>query len=68
MRAVQFRPQGDPAVLEVEVADPFPRHGQVLVRVKAAGINPAEAKIRTARGAAAGRRRFPPVRIATWPA
>src|ERR1700736_809982 len=47
MRAVRFERYGGPEVLEVvEVEDPRPGPGQVLVRVKAAGINPGEAAIR----------------------
>jgi NADPH:quinone reductase len=40
MRAVQAREAGGPDVLElVEVPDPVPERGQVLVRVAAAGVN-----------------------------
>jgi NADPH:quinone reductase-like Zn-dependent oxidoreductase len=48
MRAVRFERYGGPEVLQVvEVADPSsPGAGQVLVRVRAAGINPGEAAIR----------------------
>jgi NADPH:quinone reductase-like Zn-dependent oxidoreductase len=47
MRAVRFNQYGDVDVLEVvEVPTPAPGPGQLLVRVKAAGINPGEAKIR----------------------
>ncbi|MDT5264252.1 MAG: hypothetical protein QOI90_878, partial [Mycobacterium sp.] len=46
-RAVQFDQYGDIDVLEVrEVPRPQPGPGEVLVRVKAAGINPGEAMIR----------------------
>jgi NADPH:quinone reductase-like Zn-dependent oxidoreductase len=46
-RAVRFDQYGPADVLQVvEVADPAPAAGEVLVRVKAAGINPGEAKIR----------------------
>jgi NADPH:quinone reductase-like Zn-dependent oxidoreductase len=46
-RAVRFDEYGDIDVLNVvEVERPAPGPGQVLVRVKAAGINPGEASIR----------------------
>jgi NADPH:quinone reductase-like Zn-dependent oxidoreductase len=47
MKAVRFKAYGDLDVLEVDdVGDPVPGNGEVLVRVKAAGINPGEAAIR----------------------
>ena len=47
MKAVRFDDYGDVDVLKVEdVPVPDPGPGQVLVRVRAAGINPGEAKIR----------------------
>jgi NADPH:quinone reductase-like Zn-dependent oxidoreductase len=47
MRAVRFDEYGAEDVLEVvQVPQPVPGPDQVLVRVKAAGINPGEAKIR----------------------
>jgi NADPH:quinone reductase-like Zn-dependent oxidoreductase len=47
MRAVRFDEYGGVEVLKVvEVPRPVPDAGQVLVQVKAAGINPGEAKIR----------------------
>src|SRR5215472_3120655 len=47
MRAVQFDHYGGIDVLRVaEVPVPEPAQGEVLVRVKAASINPGEAKIR----------------------
>jgi NADPH:quinone reductase-like Zn-dependent oxidoreductase len=47
MKAVRFNEYGDVDVLGVaDVPVPDPGVGQVLVRVKAAGINPGEAKIR----------------------
>jgi NADPH:quinone reductase-like Zn-dependent oxidoreductase len=46
-KAVRFEQYGGIDVLQVvEVPRPVPGPGQVLVRVKAAGINPGEAKIR----------------------
>jgi len=46
-RAVRFDRYGDLDVLQVvEVDRPIPGPGKVLVRVKAAGINPGEASIR----------------------
>ncbi len=46
-KAVRFDEYGGVDVLNVvDVPEPLPGPGQVLVRVKAAGINPGEAKIR----------------------
>ncbi|MCW2732293.1 MAG: Zn-dependent oxidoreductase, NADPH:quinone reductase, partial [Mycobacterium sp.] len=46
-KAVQFDQYGDIDVLEVrDVARPVPGDGEVLVEVKAAGLNPGEAMIR----------------------
>ena len=46
-RAVRFAQYGGIDVLDVvDVPDPVPGAGEILVRVKAAGINPGEAKIR----------------------
>ncbi len=48
MKAVRFDEYGDVDVLKVvDVPRPVPGPGQVLVQVRAAGINPGEAKIRT---------------------
>jgi NADPH:quinone reductase-like Zn-dependent oxidoreductase len=48
MRAVRFSEYGGEDVLQVEdVPQPVPGPGQVLVQVRAAGINPGEAKIRS---------------------
>ena len=47
MKAVRFEDYGGIDVLKVaDVPQPVPGPGQVLVQVKAAGINPGEAKIR----------------------
>lgn len=47
MRAVRFDHYGDVDVLEVpDVSTPVPGPGQLSVRVRAAAINPGEAKIR----------------------
>ena len=47
MKAVRFDEYGGVEVLKVvDVPRPAPGAGQVLVQVKAAGINPGEAKIR----------------------
>jgi NADPH:quinone reductase-like Zn-dependent oxidoreductase len=47
MKAVRFEQYGGIDVLDVvEAPDPVPGPGEVLVRVKAAGVNPGEAKIR----------------------
>ena len=48
MRAISQRSYGGPEVLEtVEVVRPEPAPGEVLVRVRAAGVNPADWKIRS---------------------
>jgi len=72
-KAVQFDSYGGIDVLEVrDVPRAVPGAGEVLVEVRAAGINPSEAVIRkwrTARSMAGDR--FRPVRAATsrgwWP-
>ena len=46
-KAVRFDQYGGIDVLQVvEVERPTPQQGEVLVRVKAAGINPSEAGLR----------------------
>lgn len=48
MKAVRFDTYGGTDVLRIaEVQRPVPGEGEVLVRVKAAGINPGEARIRS---------------------
>jgi len=48
VKAVRFDEYGDVDVLKVvDAPTPAPGPGQVLVQVKAAGINPGEAKVRT---------------------
>ncbi|GAA3527101.1 NADP-dependent oxidoreductase [Amycolatopsis ultiminotia] len=60
MRAVRFDRYGDLDVLEVrEVDDPVAAPGQVLVRVRAAAINPAENFIRSGAAAAMWSTAFP---------
>src|SRR5699024_6445211 len=48
MKAIRVQQFGGPEVLQMQtVADPEPGAGQVLVRVRAAGINPVETYVRT---------------------
>jgi NADPH:quinone reductase-like Zn-dependent oxidoreductase len=50
MKAVKFEKYGGLEVLQIEeIAKPVAAKGQVLVKVKAAGINPGEASIREGR-------------------
>jgi NADPH:quinone reductase-like Zn-dependent oxidoreductase len=47
MKAMQFDRYGPPEVLElVDIDDPHPQSGQVRIRVRAAGVNPVDWKIR----------------------
>ncbi len=47
MKSVQFNQYGEPDVLSInEVNQPVPQSGQVLVNVKAAGLNPFDSKLR----------------------
>ena len=60
MRAVQFDRYGDLDVLEVrEVADPVANSGRVVVRVRAAAVNPGEDLIRSGATAAIWPATFP---------
>src|SRR5262245_28908905 len=48
MRAIVQKSVGGPEVLEIEeLAAPTPSAGQVLIRVKAAGINPVDLAVRS---------------------
>src|SRR5438093_9201776 len=48
MKAIRVSDFGGPEVLRVqEVPDPKPERGQVLVRVKAVGVNPVDTYIRS---------------------
>lgn len=47
MRAIRYHETGDPDVLQREELNRFePRHGEILVEVRVAGINPVDAKFR----------------------
>ncbi len=47
MRAIQFHSFGGPEVLQLdEVQDPVPGPDEVIIRVKAAGVNPADTYMR----------------------
>ena len=57
MKAIRIHEFGDPDVLKLEnVTDPVPGPGQVLLRVKAIGVNPVETYIRAGKY---GPRQFP---------
>ena len=48
MKAIRVHQFGGPEVLKLEdVPDPTPKSGQVLVRIKAAGVNPYDTYMRT---------------------
>jgi len=48
MKTVKFEEYGGPEVLEVvDMPEPSPGQGEVIVRVVAAGINPGESAIRS---------------------
>ncbi|MDA8346996.1 MAG: NADPH:quinone reductase [Thermaerobacter sp.] len=48
MRAIRVHAFGDPEVLQIEeVATPVPGPGEVLVRLRAAGVNPVETYVRS---------------------
>ena len=48
MKAIRVHEYGGPAVMNVEdVPDPRPGPGEVVVRVRAAGVNPVDAYIHT---------------------
>ena len=48
MKAIRVRSFGSPEVLQVEELDALsPGQGEVLVRIKAAGVNPVDTYIRS---------------------
>ena len=47
MKAIRVHDFGGPEVLKIQqMPDPKPERGQVLVRIKAAGVNPVDTYIR----------------------
>jgi len=68
MKAVRFDKYGGLEVLDVrEVEDPVAGPGEVLVGVKAAGINPGEIAIREGRLHERCRQPSHPAREPIWP-
>lgn len=49
MKALRLDSYDASPLLEVEVAKPSPQQGQVLVKIKASGVNPIDYKIRLGR-------------------
>ena len=48
MKAIRVHKFGGPEVLQLdEIADPKPGPGQVLVRIRAAGVNPVDTYVRS---------------------
>ncbi|MGA8366036.1 MAG: NADPH:quinone reductase [Candidatus Acidiferrales bacterium] len=48
MKAIRVHQFGDPSVMRLEdVPDPSPAAGQIVVRIRAAGVNPVDAYIRS---------------------
>src|SRR3954447_15300004 len=48
MKAIRAHEFGPPGVMKIEdIPDPKPQAGQVLVAVKAAGVNPADTYVRS---------------------
>ena len=67
MKAIRVHKFGGPEVMQLdEMADPKPGPGQVLVRIRAAGVNPVDTYVRS--GATPCSRRCPTSPGATAPA